>query len=106
MTLGHGQGIEKIDDNLLNFHEKVDDIMEEQESLRLNHLNYLKEVATMITEQGDLIQKLKDEDDNDIDQYVVNMERIVARNLDIYKDMATRLGRFKNLLREEEEAAQ
>ncbi len=43
------------DQNLVDFHEKVDNIMEEQEQLRSNHLEYLKEVAHMITEQGELI---------------------------------------------------
>ena len=46
LTLGAGDR----ENNLLAFHEKVDDIYEEQEQLRLNHLDYLKEVVNMITE--------------------------------------------------------
>ena len=32
------------------------------------------------------------------------MDKIVARNLEIYKDMASQLTRFKGLLNEEEKA--
>ena len=43
----------------------------------------------MITEQGELIQNIQgqDQEDCDIDDYVNKMEVIVARNLQIYSDM-------------------
>lgn len=107
MTLNSGQGQAVADQHLLTFHEKVDNIMEEQEQLRSNHLEYLKEVAHMITEQGELIQNIQgqDSEDCDIDDYVQKMEVIVARNLQIYTDMQSQLGRFKRSLNEEESAA-
>ena len=79
------------ENNMLTFHEKVEDLQDEQENLRMNHLEYLKEVVTMITEQGNLIQTIQggeDEDDADVDMYVNKMEGIVQRNLEIYSDMA------------------
>ena len=79
------------ENNMLTFHEKVEDLQDEQEALRMNHLEYLKEVVTMITEQGNLIQTIQgqdDDDDTDIDMYVGKMEGIVQRNLEIYSDMA------------------
>ena len=39
-----------------------------------------------------------------MDDYVNKMEKIVARNLEIYTDMQAQLGRFKLLLKDEEEA--
>lgn len=39
-----------------------------------------------------------------MDDYVSKMEKIVARNLEIYSDMAAQLARFKALLKDEEEA--
>ena len=97
-----------IDENLLVFHEKVDNIMEEQEQLRTNHLEYLKEVAMLITQQGELISNIQgqDSEDQDIDDYVNKMEKIVGRNLEIYEDMKKQLTRFKGLLSEEEKAYQ
>ena len=35
--------------NLLTFHEKVDNVMEEQDILRAKHLQYLKEAAQLLT---------------------------------------------------------
>ncbi len=40
----------------------------------------------------------------DIDEYVGRMERIVARNIEIYGDLQKRLTKFKKHLKEEEEA--
>ena len=55
----------------------------------MNHLEYLKVVAHMITEQGELIQNIQgqDSEDCDIDDYVNKMEVIVTRNLKIYTEM-------------------
>jgi len=95
-----------MDNNLLTFHEKVDNIMDEQDELRNKHLEYLKEAAQLLTQEGELISNLQGlgGEDTDIDDYVSRMEGIVARNLEIYSDMQQQLFRFKGLLREEEEA--
>ena len=95
-----------MDNNLLTFHEKVDNIMDEQDELRNNHLEYLKEAAQLLTQEGELISNLQGlgGEDTDIDDYVSRMEGIVARNLEIYSDMQQQLLRFKSLLSEEEEA--
>ena len=42
----------------------------------------------------------------DIDEYVGRMERIVARNIEIYADLQRRIVKFKKHLQEEEEAHQ
>jgi hypothetical protein len=44
-TFTSGAGAQMMDNNLLTFHEKVDNIMDEQDELRNNHLEYLKEAA-------------------------------------------------------------
>jgi hypothetical protein len=44
-TFTSGAGAQMMDNNLLTFHEKADNIMEEQDELRNNHLEYLKEAA-------------------------------------------------------------
>ena len=47
-----------IDGNLLTFHEKVDNIIDEQDILRTKHLQYLKEAAQLLTQEGELISSL------------------------------------------------
>jgi len=51
MTLGFGQGgqpANKIDNNLLTFHEKVDSLLEEEDELRLKHVEYVREAAKLL----------------------------------------------------------
>ena len=107
-TLNSGEGGKMMDGNLLTFHEKVDNIIDEQDVLRTKHLSYLKEAASLLTQEGELISTLQDQngtgDEGDIDEYVSKMEVIIARNLEIYSDMQQHLLRFKGLLNEEEEA--
>ena len=102
-----GQGGKMIDGNLLTFHEKVDNIIDEQDILRTKHLQYLKEAAQLLTQEGELISSLQDgngNDGGDIDEYVNKMEVIIARNLQIYGEMQQQIFRFKTMLNEEEEA--
>ena len=49
---------EQQDANLLTFHEKADQLMEEEEELRNKHLEYLKEAAKLLTEEGELISNV------------------------------------------------
>ena len=105
-TLNSGAGKDIVDNNLLTFHEKVDNIMDEQDELRNRHLEYLKEAAQLLTQEGELISNLQGlgGEETDIDDYVTRMEAIVGRNLEIYSDMQAQLARFKGMLKEEEEA--
>lgn len=83
--------------------------MEEQDILRAKHLQYLKEAAQLLTQEGELISTLQEggnggQEEGDIDDYVNKMEKIIARNLEIYTDMQGQIKRFKNMLKEEEDA--
>jgi len=41
-----------------------------------------------------------------MDEYVVRMEKIIKRNLEIYGDLQQRIATFKTHMKEEEEAHQ
>jgi len=47
-----------MDPNLLTFHEKADELIEEQEEFRYKHFEYLKEAAKMLTEESSLISNV------------------------------------------------
>lgn len=61
---GNGDGAKNendpqfIDPQMLTFHEKVDKIVDEEEELINKHLQYLKEAATLLTEEGELISNV------------------------------------------------
>ena len=66
----------------------------------------MKEAAQLLTEEGELISNVQGvgAEEYDIDEYVGRMERIVARNIEIYSDLQRRINKFKKHLKEEEEA--
>ena len=82
-------GVGALDPNLLTFHEKADQLVEEEEELRNQHLEYLKEAAKLLTEEGELISNVQGfgSEEYDMDEYVVRMEKIIKRNLEIYGDL-------------------
>ena len=90
----------------LTFHEKADELVEEGEELRSKHIEYLRESAQLLTEEGKIISNVQGlgNEDFDMDDYVNRMEQIVQRNLEIYGDMQRRLQQFKMHMQEEEEA--
>lgn len=97
-------GDQQLDPNLLTFHEKADQLVEEEEELRNKHLEYLKEAAKLLTEEGELISNLQGfgNEEYDMDEYVNRMERIIKRNLEIYGDLQHRMQGFKKHMQEEE----
>lgn len=90
---GNGAQGEELDQNLLTFHEKADELVEEEEELRTVHLDYLKEAAKLLTEEGNLISNLTGfgNEEYEMEEYVNRMEKIVKRNLEIYGDLQARL---------------
>ena len=106
MNGGANNDADAQDANLLTFHEKADQLMEEEEELRNKHLEYLKEAAKLLTEEGELISNVQGfgSEDYDMDEYVSRMDRIVTRNLQIYGDLQKRINKFKINMQEEEEA--
>lgn len=97
---------EQLDQNLLTFHEKADELCEQEEELRTVHLDYLKEAAKLLTEEGNLISSLTGfgNEEYDMEEYVTRMDKIVTRNLEIYGDLQKRIQKFKKGMQEEEEA--
>ena len=56
-SVNAGQAQNKIDNNLLTFHEKVDSLLEEEDELRLKHVEYVREAAKLLNQEGELIAK-------------------------------------------------
>lgn len=49
-TLGFGRPGENLknDNNLLTFHEKVDNLLEEEDELKQKHVEYVREAARLL----------------------------------------------------------
>ena len=96
---------DKLSAEMLDFHEKVETILEEEEELLEIHVNAIKEDAQMLTEEGELIAMAQGEGsiDYDIDSYVLRMEILVKHKLAVYQQLYQKLKTFKAHLNEEEE---
>jgi hypothetical protein len=58
-TLGFGRPGENLknDNNLLTFHEKVDNLLEEEDELKQKHVEYVREAARLLNQEGELIAR-------------------------------------------------
>lgn len=67
--------------------------MELGEELRSKHLEYLKEAAKLLTEEGELISNVQGfgNESYDMDEYVNRIEKIIKRKLEIYGDLGSRI---------------
>lgn len=92
---------------LLDFHEKIETILEEEEDMLETHVNAIKEDAQMLTEEGRMIETVQGEGvvDYDIDAYVQRLEVLVKHKLSVYQQLHTKLATFKKHLNEEEEVS-
>jgi len=87
----------------LDLQEKADMLMEKKEELISKHMKYIRQVALMLKQEGELITQVQSPD-CDEEQYVRNMRKIVKQKLKIYKDLDHDLDDIDNLMKEEEEA--
>ncbi len=87
--------------------------MDEEEKLFKSHMQYLKEDARLLTEEGALINKLQSNrvadkymiamEEHDIDSYINDMESLVKQKMALYQNLYGKIQHFKTKLQEEEE---
>jgi len=71
--------------------------------MRKVHLNYMNEESILFENEGKLLRKLENIQEHDVDGYVNEMEKIVAKKLELYNHLYGKLKLFKKQLSEEEE---
>lgn len=87
----------------VDLQEKADMLLERKEELISKHMKYIRQVALMLKQEGELITQVQGPDSNEED-YVQKMRKIVKQKLKIYKDLDQDLDEVDNLMKEEEEA--
>ncbi|OMJ85608.1 hypothetical protein SteCoe_13022 [Stentor coeruleus] len=94
---------DKFGRDILDFHEKVETILAEEEELLENHVNAIKDDAQILTKEGELIALAQGDGDYDVDSYVQQMEILIKQKLQVYQGLYEKLLVFKAHLNEEEE---
>ena len=93
----------------VKYEEKADSLLDMREDLIQKHMKYIRKVALLLKQEGELITRVqgidaREEDRYPIDKYVEKMREIVRYNLKIYGDLDQDLEKFQTVLQEEEEA--
>ena len=75
-------------------------IIEEQENLIANHMDIIKNEAKLLTEEGNLISKIKGitEENYTMEEYVPKIEDIIETKLSYFKELKQKIKEYKSLL--------
>ena len=92
-------------EEFFDFHEKITNILDDQEELFATHMAAIKEDAKLLTQESDLISTAQGAGfiDYDIDSYVEKLEKVIMKKLKIYSLLGNKLSVFKKNLEEEDE---
>ena len=75
-------------------------IIEEQENLISNHMDIIKSEAKLLTEEGNLISKIKGitEENYTMEEYVPKIEEIIETKLNYFRELKQKIKEYKSLL--------
>ncbi len=95
-----------ISDDFIKYHKLTDQIIEDEDEIVATHMDVIKQDAKMLTEEGELITKIKGIEDNEenfnMDEYIKRLEKIIDKKIDIYSGLQNKIDVYKQHLREEE----
>ena len=79
---------------------KIPYIIEEQDNLISNHMDIIKSEAKLLTEEGNLISKIKGiaEENYTMEEYVPKIEDIIETKLNYFKELKEKIKEYKSLL--------
>ena len=90
----------EIDEKLNNNMIDNQNIIVEQENLIGNHMDIIKSEAKLLTEEGNLISKIKGitEENYSMEEYVPKIEDIIQTKLNYFKELKQKIKEYKSLL--------
>ena len=95
-----------ISDDFIKYHKLTDQIIEDEDDIIATHMDVIKQDAKMLTEEGELITKIKGIEDTEenfnMDEYLKRLENIIDKKIDIYSGLQNKIDVYKQHLREEE----
>jgi kinesin family member 2/24 len=86
-----------VDEGYFEFHNTVNQILEEQETLFQTHITSIKEDAMLLSQESELVSNVQGIgfSDFNLDTYVQKMNEIVKKKLQIYNQLNRKLERFQ-----------
>ena len=95
-----------ISDDFIKYHKLTDQIIEDEDDIVATHMDVIKQDAKMLTEEGELITKIKGIEDSEenfnMDEYLKRLENIIDKKIDIYSGLQNKIDVYKQHIKEEE----
>ena len=88
------------ENNMMGEGQNMPYIAEEQEALIANHMDIIKSEAQLLTEEGNLISKIKGitEENYSMEEYVPKIEDIIETKLNYFRELKQKIKEYKSLL--------
>ena len=109
----HSKDGKYLSDDFIKYHQIMDQIVEDEDNIVNMHMNIIKEDARLLTEEGDLITKIKRKNDEEsidestyhteLNKYSEKLDNIINKKLELYKDLQSKLDLYKAHIKEEDE---
>ena len=86
--------------NAMGETQNIPYIVDEQENLISNHMDIIKSEAQLLTEEGNLISKIKGitEENYSMEEYVPKIEEIIEIKLNYFRELKQKIKEYKSLL--------
>ena len=95
-----------ISDDFIKYHKLTDQIIEDEDDIVATHMDVIKQDAKMLTEEGELITKIKGIEDSEenftMEEYLKRLENIIDKKIDIYSGLQNKIDVYKQHIKDEE----
>ena len=96
-----------ISDDFIKYHKLTDKIIEDEDDIVNTHMNVIKDDAKMLTEEGELITKIKGIGKSDeqftMEMYLKRLEEIIDKKINLYTNLQNKLNIYKEHIKEEDQ---
>ncbi len=101
------KGGKYISDDFIKYNQLTGKIVEAEDDIVNTHMNIIKNDAKMLTDEGDLITKIKglglSKEFFSMDEYVIQLEKMIDKKISLYSDLKGKLNIYKKHIKEEDE---
>ena len=99
------KGGKYISDDFIKYNQLTGKIVEAEDEIVNTHMNVIKNDAKMLTDEGELITKIKGLNNEyySMDEYVIELEQMIDKKISLYSDLKGKLNIYKKHIKEEDE---
>ena len=98
-----------ISDDFIKYHQLTEKIVQDEDDIINTHMNVIKKDAKFLTEESELITKIKkiesspNSEEFKMEEYLLRLEQIIDNKIFIYSDLKNKLDVYKDHIKQEDE---